>query len=83
MYTKQVFLEQVESAWDELVEVLAKYKETQMMLPGVTGSWSAKDILAHISWFEHEMIGVLQQRALVGSEWWNLPVDERTQKIYE
>ncbi len=83
MYTKQEFLEQVESAWNELSEVLAHCEESQMELPGASGGWSVIDVMAHITWYEREMIGVVEQHALVGSEWWNLLTDERNQHIYE
>lgn len=42
-----------------------------------------KDIIAHIAWFEREMIDLINGRALEGSELWNLPTDERNAAIYE
>ena len=50
--------------------------------PGVAGEWSLKDIIVHIAWFENEMVGMLERRALVGSELWNLSQAERNQAIY-
>jgi len=44
---------------------------------------SVKDILAHIAWFEREMIGLLHQRTLAGSDLWNLPSDERNAVIFQ
>ena len=54
----------------------------RMVAPGADGGWSVKDILAHITWSEREMTGVLRQRAMVGSELWNLSQDERNAAVY-
>src|SRR3972149_1809130 len=66
--------------WDSL---LAQIDEARMTEPGVVGEWSVKDMIAHITWFEREMVGVLRARALVGSDLWNLPHDERNAAIFE
>ena len=50
---------------------------------GVVGEWSVKDVIAHITWHEREMVGVLRARALVGSDLWNLPLDQRNAAIFE
>ena len=42
-----------------------------------------KDILSHITWFEREMVDMLQTRTLKGSKLWELPQDERNRIIYE
>jgi hypothetical protein len=42
---------------------------------------SLRDILYHVAWYEREMIELLQLRALVGSPWWKLPVNERNDYI--
>jgi uncharacterized damage-inducible protein DinB len=56
--------------------------EAELSAPGATGTWSVKDVIAHITWFEREMVGVIQARALVGSELWNLPPDARNAAIF-
>lgn len=66
--------------WDEL---LSQIDETQMTQPGVVGEWSVKDIVAHVTWFEREMVGMLQARALIGSELWDLSQDERNAVVFE
>jgi len=66
--------------WDEL---LSQIDETQMTQPGVVGEWSVKDIFAHVTWFEREMVGMLQARALIGSELWDLSQDERNAVVFE
>lgn len=68
------------AAWDAL---LARVDEPRMLQPGAAGKWSVKDIIAHIMWSKLEMLPVLQQRALVGSELWNLSEDERNEAVYQ
>jgi uncharacterized damage-inducible protein DinB len=84
MVTQQEFLVEVESAWNDLQTVQAQCGELRLQQAGVGGgAWSVRDVLAHITWYEREMLGVLQQRALAGSDLWNLPQDERNRIIYE
>jgi uncharacterized damage-inducible protein DinB len=68
------------AAWETLIEQIDQERLTS---PGVAGSWSVKDIIAHITWFEREMVSLVKAHALVGSELWNLPTDERNAAIYE
>jgi hypothetical protein len=49
--------------------------------PRIPGQMSLRDVLYHVAWYEHEMVELLQLRALVGSPWWSLPVDERNENI--
>ena len=79
---KATLLEEVQTAHDEWEGVLAEVGEARMTEPGVAGEWSVKDIIAHVTWFEREMVGVLRAHALVGSELWNLPQDEENAAIY-
>ena len=72
-------IQQGRRQWDDL---LAQVSEERMTQPGVAGDWSVKDIIAHISWHEREMVGVLGSHALVGSELWNLPMDQRNAQIF-
>ena len=62
---------------------LARHDEAQLLAPNTIGTWTIKDIIAHLTWHERQMLGVLQARALVGSPWWDLPLDQRNQLIYE
>ena len=66
--------------WDRL---LAEVGEERMLEPRLPGAWSVKDVIAHVNWYEREMITAIEQRALVGSELWELPQDERNVPIYE
>ena len=50
--------------------------------PRKPGELSLRDILYHVAWYEREMVEMMNQRALVGSPWWNLPLDERNAYIW-
>lgn len=76
------FIETIRSNRAELDSVIAPLKDEQLLEPGASGDMSVKDVLAHVAWFESEMIGLLHQRALAGSDLWNLPTDERNAVIY-
>ncbi len=67
----------------EWERVLAEVDEDRMLEPGLPREWSVKDVIAHVNWYEREMVGLLKQRALMGSELWQLPTDERNVPIYE
>lgn len=66
--------------WDALI---ARIDEQWMLEPGVEGTWSVKDIIAHIMWNEREMIPLMETRSLVGSDLWQLPQDERNEAVYQ
>lgn len=61
-------------AWDELLAEVAQHGMTE---PGLAGNWTAKDIVAHVTWYERETAIMMEERALVGSDLWELPQDER------
>lgn len=74
---KREFLETLRSVRTQWEELLVEVGKEHMQEPGVEGSWSVKDIIAHVTWPEREMVAILQARSLaVGSELWDLPQDE-------
>ena len=80
---KKTLLETLKSErvkWDALI---ARIDENRMAEAGASGDMSVKDTIAHITWFEREMVNVLNEQALVGSPLWNLPPDERNAAIWE
>ncbi len=81
--TQSRMLELLQRGHQEWVALLAEVGRQQMEVPGLAGGWSVKDTVAHVSWFEREMVGMLKARALVGSELWNLPQDERNRQIQQ
>lgn len=81
--TKSQLLDRTRRARAELDALLARVDDAEMVQAGICGEWSAKDVLAHITWHEREMIGTLQAHALDGSELWDLPLDQRNAAIFE
>jgi hypothetical protein len=79
---KNTFLQRMTHSRTELDSALASLTPTQCLQPGASGEMSVKDMLAHITWHEAQMIGVIEQMALAGSPWWGLPTDERNAHIY-
>jgi hypothetical protein len=49
-------LQRLDTAWVEFQESYAGLSEAQMMVPGVVGDWSVKDILAHVTIWEEEAL---------------------------
>jgi len=66
--------------WERL---LAEVGENRMLEPGLPGGWSVKDAIAHVNWYEREMVRLLEKPTLTRSELWELPTDERNLPIYE
>lgn len=79
--TKSELLAKIRQARADWETALAQLDDSQLLHPG-NGGWSLKDVIAHITWHEREMIGVAQAHALVGSEMWGWPLDERNHAIY-
>ena len=79
---REEFLSRLVSArrkWDELV---GRISRERMLEASLAGGWSVKDVVAHVTWSEREMVGVLRQKALVGSPLWALDQDARNAIVY-
>jgi uncharacterized damage-inducible protein DinB len=79
---KAEFLDKVRAERARLHARLAQFDDRQMLQIVGSGAWTLKDILAHLTWHEREMVGLLRGRALAGSELWNLPLEQRNAAIY-
>ncbi len=66
--------------WDALI---ARVGLERLDVAGVAGAWTTRDVVAHVTWTERETVGILRARALVGSDLWNLPLEERNAVIFE
>jgi hypothetical protein len=53
---RQKLLQQLDKAWAIFKESYAGLSDSQLTEPGVTGSWSVKDIIAHVTWWEDEAL---------------------------
>jgi uncharacterized damage-inducible protein DinB len=80
--TKNDVLNLIRLRWQGWEEALKAFPDDMLQTP-VVKDWSVKDIAAHITWHDREMLAVIKTRKLSGSEWWNLSTDERNRLIYE
>ena len=83
---KATLLNNVRSERARLDALLVTFTDEQLARPGAEGDWSVKDVIAHITWHEREIVRMLRARSLeegVASEWWGLPTHERNRAIYE
>ena len=55
MKTEQV-LERLDKAWKDFEASYAGLSEEQLLTPNVTGKWSVRDIIAHVTWWEEESL---------------------------
>ena len=55
MNSQQV-LKRLDSAWGAFEESYAGLSHAQLLIPGVTGNWSVRDIIAHVTWWEEEAL---------------------------
>ena len=49
-------LNQLDKAWMAFKASYAGMSDSQLTEPGVTGHWSVKDIIAHVTWWEEEAL---------------------------
>jgi hypothetical protein len=54
--TREQLLKQLEKAWLALKASYAGLLDSQLLEPGVTGKWSVRDILAHVTTWEEEAL---------------------------
>ena len=73
-------IESARSGWDEL---LGQVDDELAMRPGAEGELSAKDLVAHVTWYEREVEKMLRTRAMDVSGLWALGPDERNAAIHD
>jgi len=49
-------LKRIDHAWEELKASYAGLSEAELINPNVMGTWSIKDIVAHVTWWEEESL---------------------------
>jgi DinB superfamily len=57
--SRDQLLQRLDQAWQALRESYAGLSEAELVEPGVTGTWSVKDIIAHVTWWEEEALAHL------------------------
>ena len=56
---REQLLKHLDKAWAAIKESYAGLSDSQLTEPGVTGHWSVKDILAHVTTWEEEALQYL------------------------
>ena len=74
-------LKAARAEWDSTIQQLTP---EQFVQPDVCGWWTVKDVIAHVGWFENQMVHMIAERSVNNaSEWWLLPADDRNDNIYQ
>ena len=79
---KSDLIRRVESARSEWDDLLGQVDDGLALRPGTEGELSAKDIVAHVTWYEREVVKMLRTRTMDGSDLWALGPDERNAAIH-
>lgn len=80
---KEEFLNKILDSRSELECVLSKFSATMMESERMVSDWSIKDIIAHIGWYEEEMVEVLSTKMFKGSDLWELELQKRNEAIHD
>lgn len=49
-------LDQLDTAWMEFRDSYDDLSDERLLEPGVTGAWSIRDLIAHVTWWDQEAI---------------------------
>jgi hypothetical protein len=79
--TAAEFVERVRGSWDDWYGLVACITAGRASDHGFHKDWTLTDVIAHIGWYENQMIDLLEARRFVGSKLWELPTDERNEII--
>jgi hypothetical protein len=52
-------LKRLDRAWEAFNQAYAGLSDAELLEPGVVGSWSVRDIIAHVTWWEEEALAHL------------------------
>lgn len=53
---KSQLLERLDKAWAAFNASYAGLSDAELLEPGVTGAWSVRDIIVHVTWWEEEAL---------------------------
>jgi uncharacterized damage-inducible protein DinB len=79
---KSELISAISKARAEWEAVISPLDDDKILQAKTQGDWSLKDVIAHLTWHEKEMLGLIRAHALVGSELWNLSLHQRNNLIY-
>ena len=65
--------------WDMTIDsVREKHLENER----ISEKWHLKDAIAHIIWYERELLDALEKKSTAESEFWNMDVEKRNEMIF-
>jgi uncharacterized damage-inducible protein DinB len=79
--TQAKIVEIIDRAWAEWESVIAQVPRERMEEPTVIDGLSVKDLIAHITWYEREVVRTMRERAYTPSDHSLKPVDERNAAV--
>lgn len=53
---RQQILDKLAATWSEFEDSYAGFSDALLLQPRVTGDWSVRDIIAHVTWWEQEAL---------------------------
>ncbi len=56
---KQQLVRRLDAVWTDFLSSYAGLRDAQMLEPGVSGTWSVRDIIAHVTTWEEEALAQL------------------------
>ena len=56
---RQQLLQRIDKAWTEFRDSYAGFSDSQMTDALVTSTWTAKDVISHVTWWEEEALKYL------------------------
>ena len=54
--TLDQLLQRLQRTWADFESSYAGLSDEQMLTPGVSGQWSVRDVVAHVTWWEEEAL---------------------------
>lgn len=80
--TKAEVMRLIDSSHETFDAKVNSLSPEQMAKPIGDSEWTPKDVVAHVTWSQREMLSVLRHRAMIGSDLWNLSQDERNAAVF-
>ena len=83
--SKDELIQAMISARDKLDSLIDQIQPSTMTLPGASGEWSVKDIIAHITSYDHWLALTLALRGHKPPNLWieDIPLDEFNRRLFD
>ena len=66
--------------WDFTISTLVK---RGLGMEFISKKWRIKDVIAHITWYDKEILKAIENKSIVESKFWNLSIDDRNEMIFK